>query len=79
MTRTITLPQSLTSETRALSEWGVEDFLDDSSVLADLAEQLDNAHCAAPPAVIERVLAYSASYEVKPSAIVQEGVTFFLN
>ncbi|MCF8258854.1 MAG: hypothetical protein K9J06_14965 [Flavobacteriales bacterium] len=79
MTRTSTLPKSLLLDSRSLCDMGIEELLDDSALLDELLEEFSDIIIPAPVAIVERALAFSASFEVKPSTVLKDGSTVFLN
>jgi len=79
MAKTITLPQDLLFQTRALTDVGAEELLDDEQLIALLSEEFA-AVCYTPPAeLMERVHAYSASHRSYHSELLKEDISVFLN
>jgi hypothetical protein len=79
MTRTFTLPKSLLEETRSLCDVGAEEWLDDSALLSDLIDEFNDYVIPAPVAIVERAMAYSASHQMRPSDLMEDGHVIFLN
>jgi hypothetical protein len=79
MARTITLPQDLLSETRSLTDVGVEELLDDDALVRRIAEQLDEVSYSPPAELMQRVYAYSASHRTHRSELLGQAVAVFLN
>lgn len=79
MAKTITLPQDLLFQIRALTDGGTEELLDDGQLIPLLSEEFD-AICLRPPVdLMERVYAYSASHRSYHSELLNEDIPVFLN
>lgn len=79
MTETSTLPQALLLETRSISEFPIEEWLDDSELMNELMAEFNDIVIPAPSKAVEFVLAYSAAHEVHASNLLNGAPKVFLN
>jgi len=79
MIGTSTLPKSLIEETRSLCDVGAEEWLDDTALLDQLIDEFNDFVIPAPAAIVERAMVYSASHQVRPSNLMEDGQVIFLN